>query len=106
MKDDRLPKIVLIGQPSRAKRKADSPRLGWEDIIKKDLKEMETYWEGVTREALNRLVWGRIVRSCVGLRRLGDLLVVVVVVAVSLFDICSLKFVKILNSLLSLLKTK
>ena len=40
MKDDRLPKIVLFGQPSRAKRKAGRPRLGWEDVIKKDLKEM------------------------------------------------------------------
>ena len=65
---------------------------------------MGTSWAGVKREALNRLVWRRSVRSCVGLRRLGELLVVVV--AVSLFNICSLKFVKILNSLLSLLKTK
>jgi hypothetical protein len=42
MKDDILPKIVLFGQPSRAKRKAGRPRLGWEDVIKKDLKEMGT----------------------------------------------------------------
>jgi len=27
MKDDRLPKTVLFGQPFRAKRKADHPRL-------------------------------------------------------------------------------
>ena len=40
MKDDRLPKIVLFGQPSRAKRKAACPRLGLEDVIKKDLKEL------------------------------------------------------------------
>ena len=38
--DDRLPKIVLLGQTSRAKRKAGRPRLGWGDVIKKDLKEM------------------------------------------------------------------
>jgi hypothetical protein len=50
MKDDRLPKIVLFGQPSRAKRKAGRPRLGWEDFIKKDLKEMGTSWAGVKRE--------------------------------------------------------
>ena len=55
MKDDRLPKIVLFGQPSKAKRKADSRRLGWEDFIKKDLKEIGTTLEGVKREALNRL---------------------------------------------------
>ena len=34
-KDDRLPKMVLFGQPSRAKQKAGHPRLGWEDFIKK-----------------------------------------------------------------------
>jgi hypothetical protein len=71
MKDDRLPKIVLFGQPSRAKRKAGRPCLGWEDVIKIDLKEMGTSWAGVKREALNRLVWKRSVRSCVGLKRLG-----------------------------------
>jgi hypothetical protein len=71
MKDDRLPKIVLFGQPSRTKRKAGHPRLGWEDAIKKDLKEMGISWEGVKREALNRLGWRRSVRSCVDLRRLG-----------------------------------
>ena len=71
MKDDRLPKIVLFGQPSRAKRKASRPRLGWEDIIKKDLKEMRTSWEGVKREALNGFGRKRSVRCCVGLRRLG-----------------------------------
>ena len=57
MKDERLPKIVLFGKPSGATRKAGRPRLGWEDCINKDLKEMETTWEGVKREALNRLDW-------------------------------------------------
>ena len=56
MKDDRLPKIVLFGQPSGATRKAGRPCLGW---------------EGVKREALNKLGWRRSVRSCVGLRWLG-----------------------------------
>jgi hypothetical protein len=30
MKNHRLPKIILFGQPSRAKMRADHPRLGWE----------------------------------------------------------------------------
>ena len=55
MKDDRLQKIVLFDQSSGATRKAGRPRLGLEDIINKDLKEMGTSWEGVKREALNRL---------------------------------------------------
>ena len=55
MNDDRLPKIVLFGQPSGATWKAGRPCLGWEDVINKDLKEMGTSWEGVKREALNRL---------------------------------------------------
>ena len=54
MKDDRLPKIVLFGQPSGATQKAGCPCLGREDVINKDLKEMGTSWEGVKREALNR----------------------------------------------------
>ena len=74
MKDDRLPKIVLIGRPSRAKRKAGRPRLWWKDVIKNDLKEIGTSWEGVKSEAMNRLGWRRSVRSCVGLRWLGDAL--------------------------------
>ncbi|XP_065577567.1 uncharacterized protein LOC136038421 [Artemia franciscana] len=41
MKDDRLSKIVLFGQPSWAKEKAIHPRLGWEDVIKKDLRKWE-----------------------------------------------------------------
>ena len=64
MKHDILPKIVLFGQPSRVKWKAGCPLLGWEDIIKKDIKKMGTSWEGVKWKALNRSV-----RSCVGLRR-------------------------------------
>ena len=38
MKDERLPNIVLFGQPSGAIRKAGHPRLGWEDVINKVLK--------------------------------------------------------------------
>ena len=60
-------RILPFGQPSRAKRKAGRPRMGWEDVIKKTLKEMGTSWEGVKREALNRLGW-RSVRSFVGPR--------------------------------------
>ena len=71
IKDDRFPEMFLFGQPSRAKRKAGRPRLGREDVLKKDLKEMGTSWEGVKREALNRLGWRRGVRSCIGLRGLG-----------------------------------
>ena len=71
MKNDRLPKIALFGQSSGTKRKAGHPRLEWEDVIKKDLKEMGTSSESVKKEALNRLARRRSVRSCVGLRRLG-----------------------------------
>ena len=69
MKDDRLLKIVLFGQPSRAKQKADRPCLGWDDVIKKDLKEVGTFWRSVKREALKGLGWSRSVRSCVDPRR-------------------------------------
>ena len=59
MKDDRLPKIILFSQPFGAKRKAGHPRSGWEDVIKKECREMGTSWEAVKREALNRLGWRR-----------------------------------------------
>ena len=72
MKDDRFPKIVLFGQPCRTKLTAGHPRPGWEDVVKKDLKDMGTLWDGVKREALNRLGWRRSVRSCVGLRLLSS----------------------------------
>ena len=55
IKEGRLPKIVLFGQPSGATRKAGRPCLGWKDVINKDLKEMGIAWEGVKKEALNRL---------------------------------------------------
>ena len=72
MKDDcPVPKIVLFGQLSGATRKTGRPFLGVEDVMNKDLKEMGTTWEGVKREALNRLGWRRSMCSCVGLRRLG-----------------------------------
>jgi hypothetical protein len=71
MKDDILPKIVLFSKASRAKLKEGRPRLGWEDVMKKDLKEMGTSWAGVKREALNRLGWRRSMRNSVGLRGLG-----------------------------------
>jgi hypothetical protein len=45
-------------------------RFGWEYVIKKDLKEMETLWKGVKIEVLNISGW-RSVRSCVGLRWLN-----------------------------------
>ena len=49
MKDNRLPKIVLFGQPSSLKWKAVRPRLGWQNVIQKDLKEMGTSLKGVKR---------------------------------------------------------
>ena len=77
MKDDRLPKFIHFGQLSRAKQKAGHPCMGWEDAIKKDLKEMGTSRESVKKGALNRLAWKMTVHSCVGLRWLLLLFVVI-----------------------------
>jgi len=60
VKDDRLPNIVLFSQPCRAKQKAGHPHLGW---------------EGIKREALNRLGSRRSVHSCVGIGWLGALVI-------------------------------
>jgi len=40
MKDDILPKIVLFGQPSKTRQNAGRLWLGWEDVEKKDLREL------------------------------------------------------------------
>jgi len=42
MKGDRLPNIVLFGQPSRAKRKVGRPRIRLEEVVKKNLAESST----------------------------------------------------------------
>ena len=65
MRDDRLPKIILVDQLSWAKQKAD--HLQWDGKIPKErFKGSVTSWESVKREALNRLGRKRSVRSCVG----------------------------------------
>ena len=52
-------------------RKTGRPWLGLEDVVKKDLREMRTSWDGVKREALTRLGLRRSVPNCVGVRWLG-----------------------------------
>jgi hypothetical protein len=54
-KDGRLPKIVLFGQPFRAKRKTARPRIGQEKVTRKDFRVIKNHWEGVKWEALHRL---------------------------------------------------
>ena len=68
MKDDRLPKIVLFGQPFGAKQRAGRPRLG--ECHKERSKENEKFLGGY-KEALNGFGWRRRVRRCVGLRWLS-----------------------------------
>ena len=53
IKDDRLPKIFLFCQPYRVKRKAGRLRLGWEVVIKKNLKETGASLKGLKRDTLN-----------------------------------------------------
>ena len=71
MRDDRLPKIVLVRQPPRVKQKRVVPeksaRMSEGKIKKKN-------WENIKRNALNRLGWRRSMRSYVGLRRRGAVL--------------------------------
>jgi len=71
MRDGRLPSIVLVGQPSLDKQKASPPGVACENIIRKDSRETEDLWEGVKSKALNKSRWGRSIRSCVSLGRLG-----------------------------------
>ena len=45
--------------------------MGWEEVVRKDLKEMGTSSYGIKREDVNRLGWRMRTRRCVGLRWLG-----------------------------------
>ena len=65
-----MPKIVLFGQPSRAKRKANRPRLGWEDFLKVDLNEMGASWEGGSQEGGFEWIGGE---ACVAVLAIGNL---------------------------------
>ena len=51
LKDVRFPKVFLFGQLSRAKRKAGRSWFGWEDVVRTNLKELETPWEGAKMKA-------------------------------------------------------
>ena len=68
-----MPKIVLFDPASRAKGEACHLWLQWQDVVKRDLKEIVTnllnLWEGVIREALNRMRRRRSLRCCIGLRQ-------------------------------------
>jgi len=55
MKDGRLPRIALYVHIFRNKRKAVLSRMGWDEVIRKDLKAIETSLESLKREALKRL---------------------------------------------------
>ena len=62
---------VLRVKDDRLSFSDNRPRVEWKDVLKKDLKEIGTSWEGVKSETLNRLGGRRSVRSCIGLKRLG-----------------------------------
>ena len=68
IQDDRLPKIFLFGQSSRAKQKLCRLRLIWDDALTKDQREIGSLLDGAKREALNGLVWKRSIRCCVCLK--------------------------------------
>jgi hypothetical protein len=46
----------------------------WEEVLRKDLNEIGTPWEGIKSEAFNRLEWRKSVRIYIGLRRLSTAL--------------------------------
>ena len=53
--DDILSKIVLVGKPSRVKRKSGRHQLGCEVVVTKYLREMVTSSEDVRKQAFNRV---------------------------------------------------
>ena len=43
IEDNRLLKIILFGQQSRAKTEKSHPQIGWEQIVRKNLMEIGIY---------------------------------------------------------------
>jgi len=62
---------VFFGQPSKTKWKAGRPRLGLEDVVREDLREIGTSGENIRREAVNRLGWTSSLCCFVCLMQLG-----------------------------------
>jgi hypothetical protein len=48
-----------------------TPRTEWEEVVRRDLKEIGTSWQGLKREALSRLGWRKGVHNIAGLKWLG-----------------------------------
>jgi hypothetical protein len=48
-----------------AKRKAGHPRMEWKEVVRKDFRRIGSSWEGIKRDALNRLGWRRSEPCCV-----------------------------------------
>jgi len=46
MKNDRLQKIFVVGQPFRVKQKVVCPQMESEDIVRKDLREIGNFLAG------------------------------------------------------------
>lgn len=70
MTDERLPRLLLFGKPQEGRKKAGRPVMGWEEVIRKDLKNIGLSWEVAKVEAQNRGGWRRSVRQSTVLRRL------------------------------------
>ena len=76
--DEGLPKIfwpTVLGQTEM-----DHPQIGWEEIVRKDLREIGTSWEGVKRQALNMEECMQVAGCC------GEVLVVAVLVQMTVLQ--------------------
>ena len=43
---DILPTLILLDKLSRAKIKAGCPQMGWENVVRKGLREKGAFWNG------------------------------------------------------------
>jgi len=59
MEDSRIPRQALQWELSRATRESRDGRTGrnWMDIIRRDLKDMDTNWDDVKELATDRAEW-------------------------------------------------
>ena len=64
MDHHRLPRQALTWEPEGFRRPG-RPRQNWKDVVKKDLRKMDTSWDEVEEAAEDRRSWTNHVAQCV-----------------------------------------
>ena len=65
MEDSRIPRQAIQGKLRGYRRKPGRPRKNWMDIIRRDLKDVDTTWDEAEELATDRAGWRQRVAQCI-----------------------------------------